>query len=100
MGPEAAAVLAHAPALVLELALARGDSPVARRQPGLAVGFLVEAGEVLAHDLVGLIALEALSAGVPARDDASRVEHVDRVIRHSLDERAKTRLVRQAAIVL
>jgi hypothetical protein len=46
----------------------------------------VEAREMLADNLVGFISLEAAGAGVPARDVPRRVEHVDRVIRHALDE--------------
>ena len=44
-GPEAAAVLAHAPAFGLELAVARGDLEHALRYARLAVGLFVEVGE-------------------------------------------------------
>ena len=50
-GPEARAVLAHAPALGLELALAHGRLERARRHAGGAVFLGVEALEVLADDL-------------------------------------------------
>src|SRR5262249_9731152 len=68
VGPEAGAVLAQPPPLVLEppggpghLQLVLGPAP--------ADGLLgVEAGEVLADNLLGLVALEALGAGVPGPD--------------------------------
>jgi hypothetical protein len=41
---------------------------------------------MLADNLFGRIAFEALRAGVPARHDASRVEHIDRVVGDSLDQ--------------
>jgi len=41
-----------------------------------AVGFGVEAGEVLADDLLGRIALDALAADIPTGDDAGRVQHI------------------------
>jgi acyl-CoA synthetase (AMP-forming)/AMP-acid ligase II len=41
---------------------------------------------VLADDFVWLVALEALRAGVPASNDAVRVQHVDGIIRYGLDK--------------
>ena len=58
----------------------------ARRHAGGAVGFGVEAPEMLADDLACAIALDALGAGVPVGDDAVGVEHVDRVVAHALDQ--------------
>ena len=66
------AVLAHAPAFSLEAALALGGLQRDPRDFLLALFGGVEAREMLADDLVGLIALEPARAGVPARDPALR----------------------------
>src|SRR6185312_13523328 len=49
----------------------------------------VEAREMLADDLVGKIALDALRTGVPARDAPRAVEHEDRVVGHALHQPAE-----------
>src|ERR1019366_2766976 len=86
------AVLAHTPALVLEAALAANrfegplglaGSPVLRR---------IEDREVLADDLVRLVALGVPRARVPRRDVAARVEHEDRVVGDRVDEKVKALL--------
>ncbi len=65
VGPKRRAVLAHPPALVLEPALGRGDLEF-MGGPTPVDGLLrVEAGEVLADDLVGPVALDPLGPGVP-----------------------------------
>jgi hypothetical protein len=77
--PEAAAVLAHAPAFAFEAPVARR---VGERSLGLAGGAVfgrVEKREMPADDLGGAIALDALGAGVPARHAARGVEQVDRM---------------------
>ena len=89
IGPEARAVLAHAPSFVFESAELLGAPqllarPVARLRFGR-----VEAGEVAADDFIGAVALESLGAGVPGQDLPLRVEHEDRVVAHALDEQAK-----------
>ncbi len=43
---------------------------------------------MLADDLVGVVALEALGAVVPAAHVAFGVEHVDRVVAHALEQQA------------
>ena len=59
-------VLADPPALVLEPAFRRGDLQLLGG-PAPVDGLLrVEAGEVLADDLLGLVALDALGPGVPS----------------------------------
>src|SRR6185436_11551339 len=50
--PEPGPVLAHAPALVLEPALARGDLELALARPGRRLVWGIERGEVAADDLV------------------------------------------------
>ena len=52
----------------------------------------IEAREVLADDLVGAVALDALGAGVPGRDVAVGVEHEDRVVLDALDQQAEALL--------
>ncbi len=86
--PEARTVLADAPSLVFE---ASG----VRRRPELEFGKAfgdeiarVEDGEVLADDLVGRVALEALRAAVPAEDVPLGIEREDGVVAHVLDEQA------------
>ena len=85
-GPEAAAVLAHAPALALIFAFApRGLEHLARKT-GLAVLVGVEFGEMLADDLLGLEPLDLLGARVPAGHDPVGRQHVDRIIDDRLDQ--------------
>ena len=84
--PEARAVLAHPPAFALELALAPGGFEHLLRQACLSVLLGVEAGEMLADDLVGLEALDARGAGVPACHMATRIQHVDRIVDDRLHE--------------
>ena len=52
----------------------------------------VEAREMLADDLVGLIALDRFRAGVPVGHPAVRVEHVQGIILDALDERPEAAL--------
>src|SRR5207248_1600750 len=86
VGPEAAAVLAEAPAFVLEAAVAgRGDElELALARVYVVVG--VEHREVLPDDLVGAVAVDGGGAGAPGGDVAARVEHEDRVVADALDE--------------
>src|SRR5690606_21241217 len=80
VGPEPAPVFAQAPALVLE-------APLPARHLQLVVGPAlgerfggIEDGEVLADDLLGRVALDALGTLVPAHDAAVRVEEEDAVV--------------------
>jgi hypothetical protein len=90
--PEAAAVLAHAPAFAFEVALTRRRLQHPRRQADGAVFGRVELGKMLADDLVGRIALEPFGARIPAHDHAARVEQIDRVILDRLDQHAEAAL--------
>src|SRR5439155_1452613 len=86
VGPEARAVLAQAPAFILDAALGLGHLQQALR---LARGEILrreEAREVLPDDLLGPVALDALGAAVPAHHAALLVEHEDRVVLHRLDQ--------------
>src|SRR5207302_261678 len=49
----------------------------------------VKPREMLADDLRGGVALDALAAGVPVGDVAARVKQIDRVIDHALNQHAK-----------
>src|SRR5262249_27110590 len=52
----------------------------------------VESGEVLAQDLSGGIAVEALGPRVPAGHDAAGIEHEEGVVGDALDQHAKATL--------
>ncbi|MNS55774.1 hypothetical protein D3C72_886160 [compost metagenome] len=87
--PEAGAVLAPTPALVLEVAELAGFG----QQPARFAGRHVLGQE---EELVRLadafrlgVALEGLGAFVPAGDAAVRRQHDDRVVRHALHQQAK-----------
>ncbi len=88
-GPEEGAVLADAPAFFLVAALLEGN---AEGSAGFAIGPIglgVELREVPAQDLFGGIALDPFTAGIPAGDEAGRVQHVERVVGDTFNEEAK-----------
>ena len=89
MRPEAAAVLAHAPAFLLEAALAPGGVERLLRLAVAAVLLGVELREVAADDLVRQVALDPLRAGIPVGHAAFGVEHVDRVVGDALHQQAE-----------
>src|SRR4029450_12776251 len=91
-GPKARTILAHAPALGLELAAVAGYAQRPLGSARLAVFLGVEATVVLADDVLGGIALDALGPGVPIVDDATRIEHVDRVVGDAVHEQLETAL--------
>ncbi len=93
VGPETLAVAPHAPTLALETPVHRRLLQVAGRDAGGAVLFGVEAREVLTQDVVGLVALEALGPGVPARHVAGGVQHIDGVVVDRVDQHAVARVV-------
>jgi len=88
-GPEARAVLAHAPAFVFETAGIGGDVQGALRQPGRPVLLGIKPREMLPDDVLGAIPLHPLGATVPGRHRSGRVEQEDRVIDDPLDQDAK-----------
>jgi hypothetical protein len=88
VGPEARTILAYAPALVLELALAQGDGQVGLGQAGQAIGDLIEDRVMLADDFLVGITLEAPGTGVPAGHHAIRTQQVDGVILDALYQQA------------
>ena len=96
--PEPRAVLADAPAFVLEAARRARRRRSSCSRPCRAMRLRrIEGREVLADDLVGGVALDALGAGVPGRDVAVRIEHEDRVVLHALDQQAEALLALRAA---
>src|SRR5439155_9925985 len=86
VGPEARAVLANTPAFVLEATLFGGRLELELR-PAARQGLeRIEHGKVLAQDLLRAVTLDALRAGVPARDAALRIEQENAVVLHAVDQ--------------
>ena len=50
----------------------------------------VEAGEVLADDLLSLVALDALGPRIPTGNASFRIQHQNRVIRYFRDQQTET----------
>jgi hypothetical protein len=90
--PEAAAVLAHTFAFLLERALARRNLQLARHLAGRHLFGRVEERHVLPDDLVGRVSLDATRALIPRRDRPIRLEHEDGVVVHTLHQQAKSLL--------
>src|SRR5690606_23308861 len=88
-GPEPAAVLADAPALVLEAAVAQRGFKFVLGPAGVDLFLRVEHREVLADDLLGGIALVDLGAEVPADHVALRVQHENGVVAHAFHQHAE-----------
>ena len=88
-GPEEGAVLADAPAFLLVTALFAGDSQGAQRLAVGAVGFGIEAGKVLPDDFVRRVALDPLAADVPARHHAVGIQHVERVVGNTFNQKSE-----------
>src|SRR5262249_36036464 len=86
VGPEPGAVLAQPPAFLLVLPGGGGDLQLPGRLAGLHVLRRVEPGGVLADDLLGGVALDALGAGVPTGDDALGVEQENGVVLNAFDQ--------------
>src|SRR5690606_29969510 len=88
IGPEAGTVLAHAPAFVLDPAVARGDLQFSRKGAVRSSFGWVEHGEMPANDFRGTVSLDPLSAGIPGHDATRPVEREDGVVRHAVYEMA------------
>src|ERR1700719_3403052 len=52
----------------------------------------IEAGKILAYDLLGFVALDAFCAGIPTYDFPARIEREDGIVLHALDQYAKALL--------
>jgi hypothetical protein len=86
VGPEERAVLAHPPALFLDVAVVTLGGEHLRGLAGSDVVGRVELGEVLADDLVRLVALDAFRSGVPGEHVTLRVEQEERIVGDAVDE--------------
>ena len=100
VGPEAAAVLADPPALLLVAAVAQRQLELVLGVPRLLDLGRVEDAEVLTDDLVGGVALAALGSRVPAGDAALGREHEDRVVGDGLDQQPEALLARAQRLLL
>src|SRR5690606_37231220 len=85
VGPEARAVLADAPAFVLETAFHARDAELVLRPRGLDRLRRIEARQMRADDLVGFVARDLTGTGIPRRDEPFGVQHEDRVVVDVLD---------------
>ena len=85
--PEARAILAHAPALVLDAALGGGDLQQPLRPAGEPVLFRVEPVKALADDLVRRVSLQLLRAGVPGQDATRGIEQENGVVPNAVGDR-------------
>ena len=92
--PEARAVLANAPAFLLEAAFGHRGCKFVLRMAAVDRVARVELREMRADDFIGGVSLDVLRALVPGRHTAIRIEHEYRVIAHALDERAESRFAR------
>src|SRR2546429_9784669 len=75
IGPEARAILAHAPPFVLVTALALRDLQCPLRLALRHIVRGIERREVLTHDLVGAVPLVALPSAFPAGDPPLGARH-------------------------
>ena len=85
-GAEPLAVAAHPPAFTDEAAMVPRVRQRLLRDAQLLVFGGVEQADVLADDGLGGIALDPFAATVPAADTALRIEQIDRVIAHVVDQ--------------
>ena len=92
--PKARAVLADTPAFVLEFSFSNGSLKGPGRKAGFLVFLAVEPREVLTDDLSRCVALETLRARIPTGYDPRRVQHVNGIIRHRLNEEAVASFIR------
>ncbi len=98
-GPEHRAVLAHAPALGLVLAVGGGVVQRLHRQARPTVGVGIELGEMQTDDLVGGVALDPLGAGVPAGHHPVGIQHDQRAVVDAFHEDAELPLALQQGLL-
>jgi len=87
--PKARAVLANAPPFRLVMARSSGRLQSQFWYASLGVFRRIEPRKMLANDFVRGIALDAFGAGVPVRHLAGRIQHIDCVVGHALNQEAK-----------
>ncbi len=85
-GAEPLAIAAHPPPFTDEAAMVPGVRQRLLRDAQLLVFGGIEQADVLADDGLGGIALDPFAATVPAADTALRIEQIDRVIAHVVDQ--------------
>src|SRR5262249_34289554 len=85
-GPEPAAVLADAPALLLGPAVASSERQHPPRHVGSFVFGSKEQRKMLAEDLGGAVTLDPLRASVPGADHAVAIQQIDRIVRDRIDQ--------------
>src|SRR5690606_36527690 len=81
--PEAGSILANPPPFVLEAPLALGRLQRSPGQSTAPVLLGIEGGKMFSDDFVRFIPFEPPGAGIPARDIALRIEHVDGIVLHA-----------------
>ena len=78
---------------LLDAAALGGQAQQLRRPAAVDILLREEAREVLAQNLIGGVALDALAAGVPGHDVAVAVEQIDGVVADALDDGAQLLVV-------
>src|SRR5262249_45081877 len=91
-GKEPGAVLADAPALTDEMLVLARDLERAGWKPLLAIVGRIKDGEMLADNLPGFVAFDALSPRVPIDHVSFRAEHENRIVDHAFDKEAEIAL--------
>src|SRR5690606_17456493 len=81
-----------APAFIFERANVSSDLQLMLRQPARQRLGWIEARKVLADDFVGLVAFEALGAGVPGLYMTSGIQHENGVVTDAFNQQAKALL--------
>ena len=92
-GPEAGAVLAHAPSLFFHAIFLDGLAQKFGRTALLQIFLGKESRIVQAKYLIRLVSLDALGAGVPGEDVALAIEHIDGILADTLDDGAQPRII-------
>ena len=99
-GEKFRAILAQKPALGFKLSVLAGRSKRAGRHSCFTILRQVEHTEVPAYDFPCLIALDPLGAGIPVRDDAVGIKHVNGVIDDPFHQQSEPALtIEQAALL-
>ena len=89
VGPERGAVFAHPPAFILEATLLASEFQLAFGPAALHLLDRVETREMLADDLIRLVALDPSHARIAGENDPGRVEQEHRVVLVGLDQQAQ-----------
>ena len=89
VGPEGGAVFANAKAFIDEASFFSGKFEFALGPAALASLFGIEAGKMLANDLIGRVTLDSFGALIPGSDLPVSVEKEDSVIFDAVDEQAE-----------